>query len=195
MEIIGLTGGIGSGKSTVARMFESLGIPIYYADREAKDLMISSESLRAGIIDLLGEEAYINNVLNRAYIAEIVFNNKDKLQSLNELVHPEVQKHFEIWVKNKDAPYVIQENALIFEKNQQDRYDQVVLVVADENTRIQRVMKRDDSSKDQVLERISNQLSDKEKIRFANFVINNDSLIETKNQVEMIHKKLSESIS
>ena len=122
MKVVGLTGGIGSGKTTVAAMFKALGIPVYNADKEAKNLMNTSDSLKKGVVKLFGERAYKKGSLNREYIAGIVFNDKKKLKALNELVHPLVRSHFLNWIDAQKAPYVIQENPLIFEKNDQNLF-------------------------------------------------------------------------
>lgn len=190
MKVIGLTGGIGSGKSTVARMFELLNVPVYYADLEAKNLMNSAETLKLGIAQLFGEKAYVNNMLNRGYIADIVFRDKEKLQALNTLVHPEVRKHFLDWVDSQIGPYVIQENPLIFEKKDQHLFDKVITVTADKEIRIQRVIDRDGLTKEQVLDRMANQLADTLKTELADFVIYNETLENTKIQVNDIHQQL-----
>ena len=190
MKVIGLTGGIGSGKSTVARMFELLNVPVYYADLEAKNLMNSAVTLKLGIARLFGEKAFVNNELNRAYIADIVFKDKEKLQALNALVHPEVRKHFLDWVDSQIGPYVIQENPLIFEKKDQHLFDKVITVTAEKEARIQRVFDRDGLTKDQVLRRMGSQLDDTSKIELADFVIYNDILENTKTQVNDIHQQL-----
>jgi dephospho-CoA kinase len=190
LKIVGLTGGIGSGKTTVAKMFENLGIPVYYADKEAKDLMKTSESLRKGIIALLGEKAYSNDDIDRSYVAQIVFQDKTKLKGLNALVHPLVESHFRNWLGKVDSGYVIQENALIFENNKQSAYDAVITVTAPLATRLKRVMQRDGVTEKQVVDRIRNQLDDDIKIRHADFVVNNLDIEKCKDQVLEIHKKL-----
>ena len=195
LKVIGLTGGIGSGKSTVARMFELLNVPVYYADSEAKKLMNGAEILKIGITQLFGEKAYINNELNRGYIADTVFKDKEKLQALNALVHPEVRKHFLEWVDSQKAPYVIQENPLIFEKNDQHLFDMVITVTADKEVRIQRVIDRDGLTAEQVYDRMANQLDDTSKTELADFVIYNENLEHTKTQVDDIHQQLHKLIS
>lgn len=190
MKIIGLTGGIGSGKTTVAKMFEALGIPVYYADGEARGLMQNSDVLRAEIIKLLGEKAYYNDALNRPYIAQIVFKDKTKLNELNALVHPIVENHFKNWVKSQDSCYVVQENALIFENMKQSSFDAVITVTAPLQKRLERVMKRDGITEQQVIERVENQLNDEFKIEKATFVIHNITLDKCKDQVNQIHKQL-----
>ena len=195
MKIVGLTGGIGSGKSTVARMFELLNVPVYYADLEAKKLLNESDTIKDGMRQLFGENAYIDNVLNRAYIAEIVFKDKEKLNALNDLIHPKVQNHFLKWVAEQRTPYIIQENPLIFEKQQQDVFDKIITVTADKELRIERVMARDSVSKDQVLDRMANQMEDREKIVSADYVIYNETLEGSKIQVDQIHQELLLDIS
>ena len=190
MKIVGLTGGIGSGKSTVAKMFEELGVPVYYADVEAKKLMQSSPVLRKKIIALIGTKAYRAEDINRSYIAQVVFNDRKKLEQLNALVHPEVENHFKKWLVLQNSAYVIQENALIFENNKQGHYDSIITVTAPFEKRIERVMKRDGVPKQQVLDRIDNQIDDDYKVRHATFVIQNTILSESKDQVSRIHRQL-----
>ena len=190
MKIIGLTGGIGSGKTTVAKMFEALGVPVYYADAEARKLMQSSAGLRGEIIKLLGENAYNNDGLNRSYIAQIVFRDRTKLNELNALVHPLVENHFKNWLKLQDSPYVVQENALIFENIKQSSFDVIITVTAPLEKRLKRVIKRDGSTEQQVIERIENQLNDEFKVEQATFVIHNITLDKCKDQVNLIHKQL-----
>lgn len=190
MKIIGLTGGIGSGKTTVAKMFEALGVPVYYADAEARKLMQSSAGLRGEIIKLLGENAYNIEGLNRSYIAQIVFRDRTKLNELNALVHPLVENHFKNWLKLQDSPYVVQENALIFENIKQSSFDVIITVTAPLEKRLKRVIKRDGSTEQQVIERIENQLNDEFKVEQATFVIHNITLDKCKDQVNLIHKQL-----
>ncbi len=194
MKIVGLTGGIGSGKTLVANMFSGFGIPVYDSDVEAKFLMNSSEDLRRAIIDLLGTSSYIDDNLNRQYVAEKVFNDKELLSKLNAIVHPAVQEDFKKWVKKQKAPYVIQETALIFENNVQNRYDYVVLVTAPEPERIRRVVERDGKSREMVAARMRNQLDDKQKIPLSDFVINNVLKEDTYESVFQIHKAITAEI-
>ena len=190
MKVVGLTGGIGSGKSTVARMFEELGIPVYYADDRAKLLMNSSPALKKEIVTLFGENAYDNGHLNRPFIAGIVFRNKDKLNKLNSLVHPEVKKDFAGWIKDQKGPYVIQENPLIFEKDQAEQFDLVLTVIAPTAVKLKRIMDRDHLTEAQVMERMDNQLDDEVKMKGSDFVIDNQTLENTKLQVKNIHQQL-----
>lgn len=190
MKIIGLTGGIGSGKSTIAKMFEDLGVPIYYADMEAKILMRNSPIIRRKLIKLVGDKAYVKDNLNTHFIAGVVFNNKEKLQDLNEIVHPEVNKHFLSWLKKQNASYVIQENALIFESKNQDNFDLIISVSSPEEVKIERVIQRDKTSKESVMARMKNQLSDAYKVRNSDFTIHNIDLEHSKDQVVKLNNKI-----
>ena len=190
MKIVGLTGGIGSGKTTIAKMFEKLKVPVYYADDQAKKLMQNSGPLRDGIIALFGEKAYIGKDLNRTYIAGLVFRDKKKLKQLNALVHPVVEAHFRNWAAAQDVPYVLQESALIYENRKQQQFDAVILVTAPLETRIERVIKRDGLSKQNIVQRIENQMSDSLKIPEATFVIHNTDLTKSRERVRQIHEQL-----
>ncbi len=190
MRIIGLTGGIGSGKSTVSKMFMELGIPVYDSDSEAKNLMEHSANLKAAIKQLLGKDAYKEGKLNRAYIAAKVFNDTDLLKRLNGIVHPAVREHFMEWAKKQSTPYVVQETALIFENDSQDQYDHTILVTAPKDLRVQRVIDRDGVDRKAVLERMKNQMDDAEKKAMANFCIENVDLETTRKTVKELHTKL-----
>ena len=141
--IVGLTGGIGSGKSTVGAMFQKLGVPIYNSDLEAKNLMSRSKKIKRDIEVLLGKESYLDGQLNKEYIAKIVFKDSKLLQGLNNIVHPAVRSHFKMWCKRQNVPYVIQEAAIIFENGTNEFYDKIILVTAPKDIRIQRVVARD----------------------------------------------------
>lgn len=190
MKIVGLTGGIGSGKTTVAKLFEKFGIPIYIADDQAKHLMNTSPKLKEKIKTLFGEEAYQNNTLNRSFIASKVFTDATRLEQLNALVHPAVQEHFQQWVTEQDAPYVIKESAILFEHGNHKYCDKTILVTAPKELRIERVQQRDQSSKKQISDRMDKQWSDAQKIPLADYIINNDaSLVDVKKEVERIHNE------
>ena len=188
--IVGLTGGIGSGKSTVGSMFQKLGVPIYNSDLEAKKLMASSEKIKKDIEALLGKDSYKNGELNKDYIAKLVFNDKKLLKDLNNIVHPAVRHDFKSWCKRQKAPYVIQEAAIIFENGNQEFYDKIILVTAPRNIRIQRVVDRDGISADAVMQRIDNQWPDQEKEKLSDFIIENIGLEATESEVSRIHHKL-----
>lgn len=194
MKIIGLTGGIGSGKTTIAHFFSDLGIPVYIADKEAKALMNRSKVIRRKLIQLFGEQAYIDGQLNRSFIAQRIFSNKSLLSKMNAIVHPKVASHFRQWVKKQEAPYVIKEAAVIFENQLQSQYDLIITVVAKEKNRVKRVMQRDGSTEERVKAIIKNQLSDEEKIKRSDFVIENNNLKEAEEQVLHIHQIILEKI-
>lgn len=190
MVLIGLTGGIGSGKSTVAKVFETLGIPVYYADDEAKRLMNTDERLKQEIIKQFGIESYKDGTLNRPYIASLVFTNKEKLSLLNSLVHPVTIEDSQKWVLQQISPYVIREAALLFESGANKGLDFVIGVSAPLPLRIQRVIQRDSLSKEEIEQRISRQMDEEEKLKKCDFVILNDEKQLVIPQVLDIHKKI-----
>lgn len=187
---VGLTGGIGSGKSTVAQIFEVLGIPVYYADIEAKRLMNENPELISAIIKLFGEKAYSNYHLDRKYISSIVFSDPIKLEQLNAIVHPGTKKDSEAWMQKQTTPYAIHEAALIFEAKVNDRLDHVIGVSSPEDLRIKRAMERDDVSRDEVMKRMSHQLDENSKMSKCDFVLVNDEEQLLIPQVLELHKKL-----
>jgi len=193
MKLVGLTGGIGSGKTTVANLFLELGVPVYVADQHAKRLMHTSPAIRRKLVEEFGTKSYLNGKLNRSYLAEIVFNDKEKLAAINSIVHPSVANSFKRWIRKQNSEYVIQENAILFETNSYKNFDFVILITAPLDDRINRVMRRDDMTRKEVLTRIKNQLPDAEKLRKADFVIQNLDLKQTKKEVLKIHKKLVSS--
>lgn len=171
---IGLTGGIGSGKSTVAKIFETLGIPVYYADAEAKRLMNSSETIKVAIRQHFGEAAYKNDELDRKYLAHIVFNDPGKLELLNALIHPVTINDAEEWMQRQAAPYSIKEAALLFESGAAENLDFIIGVYAPQALRIKRVMKRDGLSADEIMKRINRQVNEEMKMKLCDFVIINN---------------------
>ncbi len=171
---IGITGGIGSGKSTVAKAFEVLGIPVYYADDASKRLMNEDEELKEAVQVQFGKAAYTHGLLNRKYIADIVFNNPAKLALLNSIVHPATLRDADEWMQRQTAPYAIKEAALIFESGSQEKLDKVIGVYAPEAIRIHRVMQRDKITRDEVLGRMNKQISEIIKMRLCDYVITND---------------------
>lgn len=187
---IGLTGGIGSGKSTVAQLFKVMGIPVFDADSTAKNIMNEDEALKKKIIETFGEESYVNNTLNRKYIAGIVFNNPLKLEQLNALVHPATIDASENWMKKQNTVYAIKEAALLFEAGSASNLDYVIGVFAPQALRIKRVMERDNISREEVLERIGRQIDDRIKMRLCDFIIANDEQQLIIPQVWKIHEEL-----
>lgn len=172
-KIIGLTGGIGSGKTTIAGYFKEMGIPVYIADDGARNVMQSDHVIKE-IKEVFGEELFENNILNRAKLAEIVFNDSDKLAKLNAIVHPAVKQDFELWLKQyTNSSYVIYEAAILFESGRYKDCDFIISVTAPEEIRIERVLKRDNTTREQVLSRMQMQWKDEDRISRSNFVINN----------------------
>ena len=187
---IGITGGIGSGKSTVAKLFEVLGIPVYYADDAAKQLMNENEALKLQVQKEFGNEAYTNDKLNRKYIADIVFANPEKLELLNSIVHPATLKDAEEWMNKQTTPYTIKEAALIFESGAQEQLDYVIGVYAPTPLRIQRTMQRDNISREEVMARMNKQIDETIKMRLCDFVITNNEQQMVIPQVLALHQTL-----
>jgi dephospho-CoA kinase len=194
MVIVGLTGGFGSGKTTISKHFNSFGIPIYIADDEAKALMNRSKVIKRKLLKLFGESAYKDGVLNRSFLASKIFSDKALLSKMNAIVHPKVASHFKRWLKKQDSAYVIKEAAIIFENNLQSQYNYIITVIADKDLRIERIIKRDDASKEKIEAIINNQLSDAEKIKKSNFVITNNDLDSAKIEAEEIHHQILQNI-
>ncbi|PIF62499.1 MULTISPECIES: dephospho-CoA kinase [unclassified Flavobacterium] len=189
-KIIGLTGGIGSGKTTIANYFKSFGIPVYIADDEARKIMQSVEIISA-IKNVFGDEVFENEKLNREELAKIVFNNPEKLEKLNNIVHPAVKKHFEQWLlQHTAAPYVIYEAAILFESGSYKNCDLIITVTAPIESRIQRVVERDKTTRELVLKRINAQWTDEQRISKSDFIIENTSMETTKLEVVKILKIL-----
>lgn len=191
MKIIGLTGGIGSGKTTVARMFEELGVPVYYADDEAKKLNDTSETIKTGLTNLLGNELYKEGKLDRKKLAEIIFSDKKILEKVNQIIHPEVAAHFKEWVSRQKSPYVLKEAAILFESGSYQFCDAVILVTAPEEERILRVMQRDNVTREQVMARMRNQWPEEQKKALADYIIENLHQTETLIKVKNLHNLLN----
>ncbi|MDI5888252.1 dephospho-CoA kinase [Flavobacterium yafengii] len=189
-KIIGLTGGIGSGKTTIANYFKSFGIPVYIADEEARKIMQSLEIISA-IKNVFGDTVFQNEKLNREELAKIVFNNPEKLEKLNNIVHPAVKKHFEQWLlQHTAAPYVIYEAAILFESGSYKNCDLIITVTAPIESRIKRVVERDKTTRELVLKRINAQWTDEQRISKSDFIIENTSMETTKLEVVKILKIL-----
>jgi dephospho-CoA kinase len=192
MKLVGLTGGIGSGKTTVSKMFAELGVPVYNSDQQAKLLMMTSAKLREQISELLGKEAYAQGELQRKYIAKKVFASPDLLKKLNALVHPAVKEDFLQWTSKQEYPYVIQEAAILIENGSHKAFDKMILVTAPVEERISRILKRDESTREAILERMQHQWKDERKSQFADYIIENVELSKTREQVVAIHSELLE---
>lgn len=192
--VVGLTGGIGSGKSTIAKAFATLGIAVFNSDEQAKALIANNAQVKERIIASFGEEAYQNGEYNRAYIAQIVFNNPEKLAILNSIVHPALAKHFKQWAKKQTSPYVLKEAAILFESGSYKDCDYIITVTAPEQLRIARVIARDHCTEAQVRARMAQQWTDAQRIALSNAVIENIDLESAKEQVKRIHFQLCQSL-
>ena len=188
--IIGLTGGIGSGKSTVAKIFAQFGIPVLDADATAKAIMNEDSSVKTKLIELFGTEAYKESQLNRPYIAQLVFDDAFKLQQLNAIIHPITIQYAKDWALKQSAPYVIKEAALFFESGSAEGVDKIIGVTAPKHIRIQRVMQRDQISREEVIKRMEHQIEDSLKMKLSDWVIQNDDMHLLIPQVLAIHNEI-----
>ncbi|MEI6948250.1 dephospho-CoA kinase [Paraflavisolibacter sp. H34] len=187
---IGITGGIGSGKTTVAKVFELLGVPVYYADAASKRLYHTDKELMASIKEHFGEDVYTDDQLNRSRLAALVFNAPEKLALLNRLVHPPTIRDAQEWMERQTAPFVIKEAALLFESGSVRDLDQVIGVRAPQALRLQRAMERDNAPREEVLNRMRRQIDETIKMRLCDFVIENDELQAVLPQVLRLHEEL-----
>lgn len=189
---IGITGGIGSGKTTVAKVFEQLGIPVYHADFWAKEILNTDPPVKQRITELFGSEVYdADGKADRKKIADIVFNDKEKLNELNSVIHPAVWMHGEQWLKqHADKPYILKEAAILFESGGNKDMDKVIMISAPQEIRTERVMKRDNVTREEVEVRMANQWPDEEKIKRSDFVVVNDGKLLVIPQVLQIHEIL-----
>lgn len=186
---IGLTGGIGSGKTTVAKIFEVLGIPVYYADEAARRLLNENEEVRSSIIKHFGKESYTNGKLNRSYISSLVFNDKEKLELLNSLTHPATILDANNWMQQQTSPYIIKEAALIFESGSAEHLDYIIGVYSPPALRIKRTMERDHITREEVIKRMTKQIDEETKMKLCDFVITNDEQQIVIPQVLQLHEK------
>ena len=176
---VGLTGGIGSGKTTVSNFLLDYGIPVYNSDSKGKTLMNTNLELKNNIVSIFGERVYDNGILNTNLLSSIVFNDSSKIEQLNNLVHPKVAQDFNQWVvKNNNKPILVKEAAILIESGAYLNMDKIILVVSEKSTRINRVSKRDNSDLDSIEKRINHQLTDNEKIKYADYIIENNSSLE-----------------
>lgn len=187
---VGITGGIGSGKTTVINIFKTLGIPVFDADTAAKIAMHENADVKHRVIELFSDDAYTNNELNRKYIAGIVFNDELKLEKLNAIVHPVTIAMAEEWMQQQTSAYVLKEAAILFESGAAAGLDYIIGVFAPQHLRIQRTMNRDNVSREEVLKRISKQIDEHMKMKLCDFVITNDELQMVIPQVLQVHEKL-----
>lgn len=187
MKIVGLTGGIGSGKTTVASFFKDLGIPVYIADDAGKRLLAENSDIREKVSKLLGVAAYNEQVPDRKYIANRVFKDKDLLEKLNAIIHPAVASDFQDWVSKQTSEYIIYEAAILFEAGGYKKCDLSILVTAPHELKIGRLQKRDDSTVEEIEARMGHQWPDEKKAKLADFLIENKDLQQTKQEVSDIH--------
>jgi dephospho-CoA kinase len=190
MTILGVTGGIGSGKTTVCKLFESKGIPVYNSDERAKHLLAHHPEVKQQLLKVFGETVFTNNLPDRKKIAQLVFSDKEKLKLLNAIIHPKVKEDFEQWKKQQSSKLIIKEAAILIESGAYKQVDKVLVVTAPLQTRIQRVMQRDGVSKQDVESRLNNQFSDEERIKYAHFIIDNSGEKNLEQQVDEILKQL-----
>lgn len=190
MFTVGLTGGIGSGKTTVARIFEQLGVPVFYSDREARELTDNDPHIRQTLSTWYGKEIYTDQGLDRKLLASIIFQDEKERNRVNELIHPAVRRKFVQWASESKAPYVINEAAILFETGAYHTFDKNVLVTAPEPVRVQRVVDRDDANEKEVRSRISGQWPDEKKIPLADYIIDNGGEKMLIPQVLTIHEDI-----
>ena len=188
---VGITGGIGSGKSIICEVFKQLKVPVYNADVEAKNIINTDIAVQKRIKEKFGPSVFSDNELNRKKLAEIVFNDSSALTKLNNIVHPVVNLHFQNWLKQQESPYILKEAAILFESGTYKNMDYIITVDAPEKLRIERVMKRDGISEAEVKKRMKHQISEEEKIKLSDFIIYNDDRQLVLPQVLDLHKKLS----
>lgn len=188
---VGVTGGIGSGKSVVCNMLRERGVAVYNCDIRAKELMSADEVIAKQLVERFGPETFVNGELNRAYLADRVFGNAEELAALNAIVHPRVIEDFEQWAQRQQGEYVVIESAILFESGIDSKVDVTVAVMAPESLRLERTMQRDGVSREQVEERMRNQLSDDERCSRSKYAIVNIELDELEEDVEQLHRRLS----
>jgi dephospho-CoA kinase len=185
---VGITGGIGSGKSLVCKVFECLGVPVYYADNRAKEIMNEDYSIITTLEGKFGKSVYKNGILDKKLLAQIIFSDKSAVEFVNSLVHPAVEKDFMHWSEyHNKSEYCIQEAALLFESGIYKKLDHIVTVVCPIEERVKRVIKRDSVSTEQVLARINNQWNDEQKIKLSDYLIYNDNKNSLLNQILKLH--------
>lgn len=193
MKVIGLTGGIGSGKTTVAKIFETMGVPVYYSDDSAKKIYFNGD-IKSKVIALLGKEAYINDTqINKNYISSKLFSNTALLKEINAIIHPAVATDFDQWKQKQKTSFVLKESAILFETGIYKNVDKTILVVAPEQLRIERICKRDGLSKEEVQRRFKNQWNDTEKTKLATWLIHNDEVQSLIGQCLILKEKIEKA--
>lgn len=190
MLVLGVTGGIGSGKTTVCKLLESKGIPVYYSDERAKYILLNHTDVKAQLMKFFGKEIFTDELPDRQKLAKIVFSDKHKLKLLNSIVHPKVKEDFDLWKKQQNANVIVKEAAILIESGAYKQVDKVLVVTAPLEERIQRVMQRDGVTKQDIQNRLNNQFSDSERIKYADYIVDNSSKKDLEKQLEEILKKL-----
>ena len=188
---VGITGGIGSGKSTVCAILAEFGVAVYDSESRAKRLMNEDNTLRERLVERFGSEVYCVEGLNRIYLAERVFGNPEELKALNAIVHPAVMDDFDRWALEQEGSYVVLESAILFEASLDRRVDVSVVVMAPEELRIERAMQRDGAQREQIVARMNNQISDQERVERAKYTIVNIDIDNLRSDVEQLHRRLS----
>lgn len=187
---IGITGGIGSGKSVICKTFSILGIPVYYSDTRAKELLNTSEEIKQALTNLFGTNLYTEKGIDKAKLANIIFSDKSSLEKVNSIVHPIVMKDFYNWSENQETDIVINESAIIFEANLKEHFDYIITIAAPEEMRINRVIKRDNTKREDVIARINHQYPDNKKIKESDFVITNNNIDPILPQIRKILREI-----
>ena len=190
MKQIGLTGGIGAGKSTVSKIFNCLGIPVYNSDLKSKKILLSNHLITKKIISILGKSILTSNKIDFKKMSKVIFANKIKLQAINKILHHEVKKDYENWIKKQKGLYIIKESAIIFESKIESNFDKIIFVKSSQKTRINRIIKRDNKNKKEIQNIIKNQMKSKEIYKRSNFTIINEHSNLLIPQVIEIHKKI-----
>lgn len=183
---IGITGGIGSGKSVICKIFNSLGIPVYYSDLRAKELLNSSQEIKTALTDIFGNDLYTKDGIDKTKLANIIFNDKSSLEKVNKIVHPIVMNDYFLWCEKQHSEISINESAIIFEANLKDNFDYIITVTAPKEKRIERVIKRDNTRREEVISRINHQYPDELKAKESDSVIINDGITPLLTQIKAI---------
>ncbi|MBK99080.1 MAG: dephospho-CoA kinase [Flavobacteriaceae bacterium] len=191
---VAITGGIGTGKTTISSMFSDKGIPVFNSDEIAKEIMNTDSLLKNEIVTAFGDKAYDKNKLNKEYLSDVIFNNETLLKKINSIVHPYVAEEFNSWIQEQDSKYIIYESAIIFENQAEDSFDKIICVTASEEEVISRIMKRNDFSVDKIKSIISKQLPNDAKVQKSDYVIESMNISKLSDKVLEIHNDIMGSI-
>lgn len=192
---VGITGGIGSGKTTVCKVFETLGIPVFSADQRAKDLYLENSHVKERVINLIGPKAYNSDgSLNKPHLASMVFEDQTLLKALNQIIHPAVKEDYEKWLENQKGPYVLREAAILIESGAYQSCDKIIVVTAPKEMRINRVLQRDCTDRKSIEDRMANQMEDSKRLSYAHFEIKNDGKHSLIKQVLILHEALLKEV-